>query len=131
MKAVECLKYMLGEPDASGRAQPIPIPGSEHIIPCDLVVIAIGNDPNPIIPQTTPGLEVTKWGTIETNKYTGETSKKGVFAGGDISTGAATVIAAMGAGKIAARSIDRYIKGVPLLDEKDDEPNLDKGICDT
>jgi glutamate synthase (NADPH/NADH) small chain len=109
VKAIECLQYELGEPDESGRALPIPIPGSEHLIECDVVVIAIGNDPNPIIPRTTPDLVITKWGTIETDKNTGRTSKDKVYAGGDISTGAATVIAAMGAGKTAAKTIHKQI----------------------
>ncbi len=109
VKAIECLRYDLGEPDESGRAKPIPIPGSEHLIECDLVIIAIGNKPNTLISSTTPDLDVSRWGTIVTDLKTGKTSKEGVFAGGDVATGAATVIAAMGTGKIAAQSIDEYI----------------------
>ena len=85
--------------------------GSEFTIDCDTVVIAIGNKPNPIIARTTPGLEVTKWGTIKVDEATLATTKKGVFAGGDIVTGAATVILAMGQARIAVQSIDKYLKG--------------------
>lgn len=109
VKEVECLKMELGEPDASGRRRPVPIPGSEFRVPVDTVVVAIGNSPNPLIPQTTPGLEVSKKGTISIDPKTGRTSKKGVFAGGDIVTGAATVILAMGAGRIAAKSMNEYL----------------------
>ncbi|MHA1483148.1 MAG: FAD-dependent oxidoreductase, partial [Candidatus Heimdallarchaeaceae archaeon] len=112
VKAVECLKYELGEPDETGRAKPIPIPGSEHLVECEVVVIAVGNDPNPIIPRTTPDLEVSRWGTIVTERSTGKTSKEKVYAGGDIATGAATVIAAMGAGKVAAKDIHKQIMGI-------------------
>jgi len=107
---LECLRMELGEPDASGRRRPIPIKGSEFRIPVDTVVVAIGNSPNPLIPQTTPGLEVSKRDTIVADPETGRTSKHGVFAGGDIVTGAATVILAMGAGRTAANSIDEYLK---------------------
>ncbi|MEO0114797.1 MAG: NADPH-dependent glutamate synthase [candidate division WOR-3 bacterium] len=110
VKEVECIKMELGEPDASGRRRPIPIKGSEFRIPVDTVVVAIGQSPNPLIPKTTPGLEVTKHGNIIADEKTGKTTKKGVFAGGDIVTGAATVILAMGAGRIAARAIDEYLK---------------------
>ncbi|MEO0005203.1 MAG: NADPH-dependent glutamate synthase, partial [candidate division WOR-3 bacterium] len=110
VKEVECLRMELGEPDASGRRRPIPVPGSEFRIEVDTVVVAIGNSPNPLIPQTTPGLETTKKGTIVCDLRTGRTTKKGVFAGGDIVTGAATVILAMGAGRIAARSMDEYLR---------------------
>ncbi|MCG3220240.1 MAG: NADPH-dependent glutamate synthase [Candidatus Heimdallarchaeota archaeon] len=112
VRAVECLQFELGEPDETGRAKPIPIPGSEHLIECDVVVISVGNDPNPIIPRTTPDLEISKWGTIVTDRSTGKTSKEGVYAGGDIATGAATVIAAMGAGKIAAKNIHKQVMGI-------------------
>ncbi len=110
VKEVECIRMELGEPDASGRRRPVPIPNSEFRIPVDTVVIAIGNSPNPLIPQTTPGLEVSKRGTVVVDPATGRTSKRGVFAGGDIVTGAATVILAMGAGRIAARSMDEYFR---------------------
>ena len=108
---MQCIKMELGEPDESGRRRPIPIEGSEFIVDVDMVVVAIGNSPNPIIPQTTPGLEVSKWGTITINEESGMTSLTGVFAGGDIVTGAATVISAMGAGKRAARGIHKYLTG--------------------
>jgi len=108
---MECIKMELGEPDASGRKRPIPIEGSEIRLDCDTVIIAIGNRPNPIIPSTTEGLIVTKWGTIEADAETGKTSMERVYAGGDIVTGAATVILAMGAGKSAASEIDRLLSG--------------------
>lgn len=110
VREVECLRMELGEPDASGRRRPVPVKGSEFRIPVDTVVVAIGNSPNPLIPQTTPGLEVAKWGNVVADPKTGRTSKRGVFAGGDIVTGAATVILAMGAGRIAANSIDEYLR---------------------
>jgi len=88
----------------------VPVKGSEFQIPVDTVVVAIGNSPNPLIPQSTPGLDVAKHGNIVADAKTGRTSKKGVFAGGDIVTGAATVILAMGAGRLAANSIDEYLK---------------------
>jgi glutamate synthase (NADPH/NADH) small chain len=109
VKAVECIKMELGEPDASGRRRPVPIEGSEFIIECDTVIPALGNRPNPLIPMTTPNLKTTRWGTLEADPDTLETTMKGVFAGGDIVTGAATVISAMGAGKTAAASIHEYV----------------------
>ncbi len=109
VRAVECLRMELGEPDASGRRRPVPVKGSEFQIPVDTVVVAIGNSPNPLIPQTTPGLETAKYGNVVADPKTGRTSRKGVFAGGDIVTGAATVILAMGAGRLAANSIDEYL----------------------
>ncbi len=108
-----CIRYELGEPDASGRRRPIPIEGSEFEMPIDTVVVAIGQGPNPLVPRTTPGLELTKKVTIEADEKTGTTSRKGIFAGGDIVTGAATVILAMGAGKDAARSINDYLQTLP------------------
>jgi glutamate synthase (NADPH/NADH) small chain len=106
---MKCIKMELGEPDDSGRRRPVPIEGSEFVLDVDTVIVAIGNSPNPIIPQTTPGLDVSPWGTIEIDEDTGMSSIPGVFAGGDIVTGAATVISAMGAGKKAARGIDGYL----------------------
>jgi len=106
---MECIKMELGEPDESGRARPIPIEGSEYVFDVETVVIAIGNSPNPLIPQTTSGLELGWKNTIKTDEE-GATSRKGIFAGGDIVTGAATVILAMGAGKKAARAMDRYLQ---------------------
>ena len=106
----ECLRMELGEPDASGRRRPVPIEGSEFVIEVDTVIVAIGNQANPLVPTTTPGLEVNRWGNIVAEEETGATSRAGVFAGGDIVTGAATVIEAMGAAKRAARAIDRYLR---------------------
>lgn len=106
---VECIQMELGEPDESGRRSPVPVKGSEFIIECDTVVPSLGNKPNPLIAMTTPDLATTRWGTLDCNEETLETSKTGAFAGGDIVTGAATVISAMGAGKTAAVSIHEYI----------------------
>ncbi len=106
---IEVIKQELGEPDASGRRSPKPIEGSNYVIDVDTVVIAIGQSPNPLIRQTTPGLETQKWGGIIVEEETMKTSKDGVYAGGDTVTGAATVILAMGAGKKAARAIDEYL----------------------
>jgi len=109
VKEVDCIQMELGEPDDSGRRRPVPIPDANFIVPVDVVVIAIGNSPNPLIPSTTPDIEEGKWGNIVTDPETGKTSKPGVFAGGDVATGAATVILAMGAGKVAARNIHQYV----------------------
>ena len=108
---IECIRMELGEPDASGRRSPVAVPGSEFVIPADTVIIAIGNKPNPLIPQTMPGLEVTRWGTIKVDEATMATSVPGVYAAGDIVSGAATVISAMGQGRIAAENIHRYLGG--------------------
>jgi len=108
VKAIECLKYRLGEPDSSGRRRPIPIEGTEFIIEVDAVIIAIGNIANPLIRQTTPGLEFNKWGNIVVDENC-ETSLAGVYAGGDIVLGAATVILAMGQGRTAAAAINQYL----------------------
>ena len=110
LKAMECIKMELGEPDDSGRRRPIPIKGSEFTMDVEVAVVAIGQGPNPLLTQKVPDLELTKWGNIVADPETGKTSKKGVFAGGDIVTGAATVILAMGAGKKAAVAIDKYLK---------------------
>ena len=99
----------LGEPDESGRRRPIPIKGSEFIMDVDTVIVAIGQTPNPMIPKTTKGLQTTKWGGVITEEETGKTSLEGVYAGGDIVSGAATVISAMGAGKKAAKAIHEYL----------------------
>lgn len=107
---IKCIKMELGKPDDSGRRRPVPIKGSEHNIEIDTVIIAIGQTPNPLIRSTTEGLKTTSWGGIIVNEDTMETSIEGVYAGGDIVTGAATVILAMGAGKKAATAIDKYIK---------------------
>jgi glutamate synthase (NADPH/NADH) small chain len=108
--AVECIKMELGEPDKSGRRSPVPVEGSEFTIPADVVVIAIGTSPNPMIFKGSEGLDQNKRGTVVADEETGATSKCGVFAGGDVVTGAATVISAMGAGKKAAKAIDEYLK---------------------
>jgi len=108
VKGLKCIKMELGEPDESGRRRPIPIEGSEYVIYVDTVVIAIGTGSNPIIPESTPGLELTKRGYIMADE-TGKTSKPGVYAGGDIVTGAATVILAAGAGRKAANAIHEYL----------------------
>ena len=110
VKGIECIKMELGEPDDSGRRRPVPIKGSEHVLDVDMVIMAIGQGPNPLLINSTPDLKVNKWGNIVADEETGKTSKKGVFAGGDIVTGAATVILAMGAGKKAAAAIDQYLR---------------------
>ncbi len=107
--SIRVIKMELGEPDASGRRRPIPIEGSEYELEVDLVIEAIGNGPNPLVPASTPGLEVTRRGNIVADKELCKTSKKGVFAGGDIVLGAATVILAMGEGRRAARAIHDYL----------------------
>ncbi len=109
VKAMECIQMELGEPDASGRRRPIPIKGSEFIIDVDAVIMALGTNANPLLPQATPGLELNKWGYITADEETCQTSIKGVYAGGDIVTGSATVILAMGAGRKAAKTIDKYL----------------------
>ena len=106
--AIECLKYRLGEPDESGRRRPVPIEGSEFQIAVDTIIIAIGNAANPLIRQTTPGLQFNKWGNIIVDENC-KTSLEGVYAGGDIVLGAATVILAMGQGRIAATAINQYL----------------------
>ncbi len=106
---IRCIKMELGEPDERGRHSPVPIPGSEFEIPVNTVIISIGTSPNPLIKSTTEGLEVNKRGGIIVEESTGATTKPGVFAGGDAVTGAATVISAMGAGKVAAKAIDEYL----------------------
>ena len=109
VSGLECLKYELGEPDASGRRSPVAIPGSEFVLDVDTVVVAVGNASNPLIPTTTEGLEVNKRGNIVVNPETNATSIPGVFAGGDIVLGAATVILAMGEGRRAAAGINAYL----------------------
>ncbi|MGD8985784.1 MAG: FAD-dependent oxidoreductase, partial [Desulfobacteraceae bacterium] len=106
---VECLQMELGEPDESGRRRPVPVEGSEFQLECDLAVIAVGAGANPLLTQTTEGLELNKWGYIMADLETGKTTKKGVWAGGDIVTGQATVILAMGAGRLASDSIHKYL----------------------
>ncbi len=110
VRGIECIRTELGEPDASGRRRPVPVPGSEFTLECDLVVIALGTNPNPLIPQTTDDIDVDGHGCIVADPKTGATSREGVFAGGDIVTGAATVILAMGAGRRAATAIHSYLQ---------------------
>jgi len=109
VKEVECVKMELGEPDDSGRRRPIAIKGSEHLVEADTVIVALGTMPRKFIAETTPDLKTSDWGTFLVEDETGETSKKGVFAGGDIVTGSATVIKAMGAGRVAAIAIKEYL----------------------
>jgi len=106
---MRCQKMELGEPDASGRRRPVPMAGSDFLIDVDTVIYALGTTANPIIAKTTPGLKVNRWGYIEIDEKTRMTSFPGVFAGGDIVTGAATVILAMGAGKRAAKGMLEYM----------------------
>jgi glutamate synthase (NADPH/NADH) small chain len=107
---MECYEMELGEPDDSGRRRPVVKPGSEFIIDVDVAVVALGTTPNPLVPQTTEGLDVTRRGTVVADEDVGKTSKLWVWAGGDVVTGAATVISAMGAGKRAAASIDEALR---------------------
>src|SRR3989339_21373 len=109
VKEAECLKMELGEPDKSGRRRPVPVQGSEYRIPVDTVVVAIGNKPNPLIPLSDSRLTIHNWGGVIIDQQTKMTSIPGVFAGGDIVRGAATVISAMGDGKLAAREIDKWL----------------------
>ncbi|MPN31548.1 Glutamate synthase [NADPH] small chain [bioreactor metagenome] len=108
--SLECVNMELGEPDASGRRRPVEVKDSNHQLAVDMVIAAIGNTPNPLIRTTTHGLEANRKGCLIVNEETMQTTREGVYAGGDIVTGAATVILAMGAGKQAARSIDAYIQ---------------------
>ncbi len=107
---LECIKNELGEPDASGRRRPVPVEGSNFRIPCDIVVIAVGQSPSPLIPKTTPDLKTARHGVVIVDEKTMKTSKKGVFAGGDVATGGATVILAMGQAKIASKAMDEYLR---------------------
>ena len=111
VRGLECVRMTLGEPDASGRRRPVEQPGSNYELSADVVVIAIGTSSNPLIRLTTPGLETDQWGGIKTDGPDGLTSREKVYAGGDAVTGSATVILAMGAGKDAARAMDRLIRG--------------------
>ncbi|MFC1494160.1 NADPH-dependent glutamate synthase [Thermodesulfobacteriota bacterium] len=106
---MECIKMELGEPDDSGRRRPVPIDGSKFKLECDLAVISVGSGANPLLTQSTEGLDLNEWGYIIADPETGKTSKKGVWAGGDIVTGSATVILAMGAGRLASESIHKYL----------------------
>jgi glutamate synthase (NADPH/NADH) small chain len=126
VKAMECIQMELGEPDSSGRRRPVPIEGSEFIMEVDLVVVAIGNSPNPLIPQTTPQLKVGKWGNVEVDWDTMATSMKGVYAGGDIIRGGATVILAMGDARVAAAEMDKYLKSLKSKTQKAKKTNNKK-----
>ena len=110
VRQLRCIRMTLGEPDASGRRRPEAVPGSEFELDVDTVIMAIGQGPNPLVQQTTKGLEVNRRGNIVADAETGATSREGVFAGGDVVTGAATVILAMGAGKKAAAAMDEYLQ---------------------
>ena len=110
VKSMECVEMELGEPDESGRRRPVVKEGSNFVIETGTVIVSIGQSPNPLIRQTTPGLDTQKWGGIIVDEETMKTSKDGVYAGGDVVTGAATVILAMGAGKKAAQAIDEALK---------------------
>lgn len=111
VKGMTCVRMELGEPDASGRRRPVVIPGSEFTLELDTVIMALGTSPNPLISSTTEGLETNKWKCIVAEEANGQTTKEGVFAGGDAVTGAATVILAMGAGKAGAKGIHEYLSG--------------------
>jgi glutamate synthase (NADPH/NADH) small chain len=111
VRGMRCIRMKLGEPDASGRRRPLPIEGSEFDMDVDMVIMALGTRPNPLVFTDAGGLERTKWGTVVADEETGKTTKDGVWAGGDIVTGAATVISAMGAGKRSAADIDRFLRG--------------------
>ena len=111
VKGITCIRMELGEPDESGRRSPVEIPGSEFFIECDAVIMSLGTSPNPLIASTTQGLDINRRKCIVAQEDNGQTSKEGVFAGGDAVTGAATVILAMGAGKAAAKGIDEYLSG--------------------
>ncbi len=111
VRGMRCIRMKLGEPDASGRRRPLPIEGSEFDMDVDMVIMALGTRPNPLVFTDAGGLERTKWGTVVADEETGKTTKDRVWAGGDIVTGAATVISAMGAGKRAAADIDRFLSG--------------------
>ncbi|MBI4305241.1 MAG: FAD-dependent oxidoreductase, partial [Chloroflexi bacterium] len=110
VEGMECIEMELGEPDDSGRRRPIPKPGSEFILDVDMVIVAIGTSPNPLVPRTTAGLETGRSGIVIADRATGRTRKARVWAGGDVVTGAATVIEAMGAGKAAAADIDEFLR---------------------
>ena len=110
VRGLRCVRMELGEPDESGRRSPVAVAGSEFDIACDVVIMALGTSPNPLIASTTEGLETNRRGCIVADEETGATSRAGIFAGGDTVTGAATVILAMGAGRKAARAIDEYIR---------------------
>ncbi len=110
VREAECIRMTLGEPDSSGRRRPVPLPDSIFRLPADVVILAVGQSPNPLVPRTTADLQTGKDGVIVTDPLTCRTSKRGVFAGGDVATGGTTVIDAMGAGKRAAVAIDEFLR---------------------
>ncbi len=112
VRAIKCIRMELGEPDEKGRRRPVEVPGSEYVMDADCVIMALGTSPNPLIKNTTAGLETQRWGGIVVEEETGKTSRDGVYAGGDAVTGAATVILAMGTGKTAAHAIDEYCRSL-------------------
>ncbi len=120
VKAMECIQMELGEPDDSGRRRPVPIKGSEFIMDVDVVIVSVGTGASPLLTQSTPGLELNKWGYVEVDEKTGATSLPGVYAGGDIVRGAATVILAMGDGRLASRAMNAYIMGEELETESEE-----------
>jgi glutamate synthase (NADPH/NADH) small chain len=128
VKGMECIRMQLGEPDSSGRRRPIPIENSNFIINCDLVVVAVGTGPNPVIFQNFPELKRNKWGYIEVNPKTNETSVENVYAGGDIVTGSATVIEAMGAGRIAANAIHQKLTLSKIIVDEKPKDNIEKTV---
>jgi glutamate synthase (NADPH) small chain len=121
VKGIKCVRMTLGEPDASGRRSPVVMPGSEYIIDVEEVIMSLGTSPNPLISSTTKGLDINKWRCLVVRGETTQTTKDGVFAGGDAVTGAATVILAMGAGKQAAKEIDEYLKNKDNQQSSDNE----------
>ncbi|MEE8319728.1 MAG: FAD-dependent oxidoreductase, partial [bacterium] len=119
---MECIRMELGEPDDSGRRRPIPIKGSEFIVDAETVIVSVGTGANPLLTKSTPGLDLNKWDYVEINEKTGETSLPGVYAGGDIVRGAATVILAMGDGRVASRAMHAHMMGEELvLEEEENE----------
>jgi len=120
VKAMECIQMELGEPDDSGRRRPVPIKGSEFILDIDVVIVSVGTGANPLLTQSTPGLKLNKWGYVEVDEKTGVTSLPGVYAGGDIVRGAATVILAMGDGRLASRAMHASMMGEELESESEE-----------
>jgi len=117
---MECIRMELGEPDDSGRRRPVPIKGSEFIVDVETVIVSVGTGANPLLTKSTPGLDLNKWDYVEINEKTGETSIPGVYAGGDIVRGAATVILAMGDGRVASRAMHAHMMGEELVFEEEE-----------
>lgn len=120
---MECIRMELGEPDDSGRRRPVPVKGSEFMIDADTVIVSVGTGANPLLTKSTPGLDLNKWDYVEINEKTGETSLPGVYAGGDIVRGAATVILAMGDGRVASRAMHAHMMGEELVFEDEENDN--------